>query len=206
MMARDLKSRLFEQFNYEKSIVPIIAVQSILSSLQLLDSLHITIYPMIHRATVKRTFSLGFSLMGVMILFMLATFQYMMLEKRNWEILMSISASICIGLFTGVEVAVSIFSLGLVVITLMSSRRFQEYLTWLLAPLAIFEGLALTHWVMLPFGVVSPLAWFADLEMSLFYVASYLAPLLILPLIFMWVLKPVLRWVFLKEDDDEDIV
>ena len=187
------------EFRLGKWIMPIVALQSVLCVLELLDSFEVTIYPMVHRATMERTFSLGFSLVGVVVVLMLATSWYLVEEGRIREVLMGLSASIVLYLFVGFVVSVSVFSLFLVGITLMWSRRFQGYFTCLLALLAVFEGLALVHWVLLPFGVVSPLAWFADLELSLFYVASYLVPLLVLPLMFMWVLRPVLRWVFHDE-------
>lgn len=186
-------------FRLGKWIAPIVALQSVLCVLELLGSLDVTIYPMVHRATLERRFSLGFSLVGVVVVLMLVTSWYLVGEGRIREVLMGLLASIFLYLFVGFVVSVSVFSLFLVGITLMRSRRFQGYFTWLLALLAVFEGLALVHWVLLPFGVVSPLAWFADLELSLFYVASYLVPLLVLPLMFMWVLRPVLRWVFHDE-------
>jgi len=186
-------------FRLERWITPIVALQSVLCVLELLDSFNVTIYPMVHRATLERTFSLGFSLVGVVSVLMLATSWYLVEEGRIREVLTGLSASVFLCLFVDFGVCVSVFSLVLVGITLMRSRGFQRYFTCLLALLAAFEGLALVHWILLPFGVVSPLAWFADLELSLFYVASYLAPLLVLPLMFMWVLRPVLRWVFLDE-------
>ena len=138
-------------------------------------------------------------MVGVVVVLMLAMCWYLVEEGRIREVLTGLSASIFMCLFVDLGVCVSVFSLVLVGITLMRSRRFQGYFTCLLALSAGFEGLALVHWVLLPLGITSPLAWFADLELSLFYVASYLAPLLVLPLMFMWVLRPVLRWVFHDE-------
>ena len=32
--------------------------------------------------------------------------------------------------------------------------------------MTVFEATALIHWALLPFGIVTPLAWFADLELG----------------------------------------
>jgi len=48
--------------------------------------------------------------------------------------------------------------------------------------------------VFVPLGWASPLEGVADVETGLFYLAAYLVPLLILPLLYMWVLKPLARW------------
>jgi len=175
-------------------ITPILAFQSILGALQLLDAFQVTCYPMIHRATMYRVFSIGFSLTPALISFMLINIGYLLNRKTYTEVLVSAYVLIVLYFFKGLDVSVAFTSLMLGGVAVLDSRRFQDYFTWLLALLTVFEGAALIHWILLPLGVVSPLAWFADLELSLFYVAARLAPLLVLPLMFMWILKPLLRW------------
>lgn len=176
------------------AITAILALQSILGAFQLLDAFQVTCYPMVHRATMYRVFSLGFSLTPVLIFFVLINLGYLLNRKTYAEILVSAYVSIVLYFFKGLDVSVAFTSLMLGGVAVLDSRRFQDYFTWLLALLTVFEGAALIHWILLPLGVVSPLAWFADLELSLFYVAARLAPLLVLPLMFMWILKPLLRW------------
>lgn len=175
-------------------ISPLLALQSILGALQLLDAFQVTCYPMVHRATTYRVFSLGFSLIPVLLLLMLINIVYLLTRKTYAAILVSAYVSIVLYFFKGLDVSVAFTSLMLVGVAVLDSRRFQGYFTWLLALLTVFEGSVLIHWILLPLGMVSPLAWFADLELSLFYVGAKLAPLLVLPLMFMWILKPLLRW------------
>jgi len=175
-------------------ISPLLALQSILGVLQLLDAFLVTCYPMVHRATTYREFSLGFSLTPALIILMLIILAYLITRKMYVVILISAYVLILLYFFKGPDVSVAFTSLMLVGVALLDSRRFQDYFTWLLALLTVFEGAALIHWILLPLGIVSPFAWFADLEFSLFYVAAKLAPLLVLPLMFMWVLRPLLRW------------
>ena len=172
----------------------ILALQSILGALQLLDAFQVTCYPMVHRATTYRVFSLGFSLIPVLLPLMLINIGYLLNRKTYAAILVSAYVLIVLYFFKGLDVSVAFTSLMLVGVAFLDSRRFQDYFIWLLALLTVFEGAALIHWILLPLGVVSPLAWFADLELSLSYVAARLAPLLVLPLMFMWVLKPLLHW------------
>ena len=176
-------------------IIPLLALQSILGVLQLLDAFQVTCYPMIHRSITYRVFSLGFSLTPVLISLMLINVGYLFTRKMYTETLVSAYVSIVLYFFKGLDVSVAFTSLMLMGVILLGSLRFQDYFTWLLALLAVFKGAALMHWILLPLGVVSPFAWFADLEFSLFYVASRLAPVLVLPLMFMWFLKPLFRWV-----------
>lgn len=183
-----------DHLNLDRVVAPLLAVQSILGVLQLLDAFHVTYFPMIHRATLTKTFSLGFSLTPVLLLLSVITLAYLLARKRHKEVLISASASIALYLVLGVKASSAILSLMLTGVVLLYSRRFQDYFTWLLALLTGFEGMALIHWILLPLGIASPLTWFADLELSLFYIAAYLAPLLVLPLMFMWILKPLLRW------------
>jgi len=176
-------------------MTPILALQSILGVFQLLDAFQVTCYPMVHRATTYREFSLGFSLTPVLISLMLINVGYLFTRKMYTETLVLAYVSIVLFFFKGLDVSVAFTSLMLMGVILLGSLRFQDYFTWLLALLAVFKGAALMHWILLPLGVVSPFAWFADLELSLFYFVAKLAPLLVLPLMFMWFLKPLLRWV-----------
>jgi len=175
-------------------ITPILALQSILGGLQLLDAFQVTCYPMIHRTTTYRVFSLGFSLTPALIFLMLINIGYLLTRKTYAAILVSAYVSIVLYFFKGLDVSVAFTSLMLVGVAVLDSRGFQDYFTWLLVLLTVFKGAVLIHWILLPLGIVSPLAWFADLEISLFYVGTKLAPLLVLPLMFMWILKPLLRW------------
>jgi len=175
-------------------LTPILALQSIFGALQLLDAFQVTCYPMIHRAIMYRVFSLGFSVTPALIFLMLINIGYLLNRKTYAAILVSAYVLIVLYFFKGLDVSVAFTSLMLVGVAILDSRRFQDYFTWLFALLTVFEGAALIHWILLPLGIVSPLAWFADLELSLFYVAAKLAPLLVLPLMFMWILKPLLRW------------
>lgn len=175
-------------------IAPILALQSILGVLQLLDAFQVTCYPMVHRATTYRVLSLGFSLTPALISLMLINLAYLLNRRMYTEVLVSAYVLAVLYFFKGLDVSAAFTSLMLVGVAVLDSRRFQGYFTWLLALLTVFEGAALIHWILLPLGIVSPLAWFADLELSLFYVAARLAPLLVLPMMFMWILKPLLRW------------
>jgi hypothetical protein len=69
---------------------------------------------------------------------------------------------------------VAVFSLTQVVFALIHFVDVREFLFWFVALITGFEVSALVHWVLLPFGVKSPVFWFAELELTLYYV---LAPL-----------------------------
>ena len=70
-------------------VTPILALQSILGALQLLDAFQVTCYPMVHRATMYRVFSLGFSLTPALIFLMLINVGYLLTRKTYAAILVS---------------------------------------------------------------------------------------------------------------------
>src|SRR4030042_3370025 len=71
---------------------------------------------------------------------------------------------------------------------------------WFLRIMTGFYGLALAHWLILyPLGLSSGLVFFADLEIKLYHLGTYLAPLLVLALLSVWILKPVLERVLGKQ-------
>jgi hypothetical protein len=149
---------------------------------------------MIHRATVVRVFNLGFSMAPALLVLSSISIAYLLVCGRFWEVFVLCSASLGLYLLSGIGLSVAVLSVLLVAMTLLRFRGFRGYVFWVLVLLTGFEGLALLYWILLPFGVVLPLAWLVDLELSLFYVAAYLAPLLVLPLMFMWALRPLVEW------------
>ena len=193
------------QMDFDKAVVPVLAFQSFLGVLQLLDVFNVTYYPLIHGTSMKRTFSLGFSLTPALIPLTLITFAYLLKRKTYTEILVSASVSVGLYFFKGLDASVAFISLMLVGVALLDSRSFQDYFTYLLALLSGLEGTALIHWILLPFGITSPFAWFAVLERSLFYVAANLAPLIVLPLMFMWILKLPISIEIVEEESVEDV-
>lgn len=190
---------------FDRIVSPVLALQTILGVLQLLDVFDVSYYPMIHGSSRARmVFSLGFSLTPALIPLTLITFAYLLKRKMYTEILVSASVSVGLYFFKGLDASVAFISLMLVGVALLDSRRFQDYFTHLLALLSGLEGAALIHWILLPFGINSPFAWFAVLERSLFYVAANLAPLIVLPLMFMWILKLPIS-IELVEEESEDV-
>ena len=181
----------------------VLALQSLLAVVGLLDAFHVTYFPMIHRATFTKVFSLGFSLAPALLVLSSITIAYLLVCGRFWEVIVLSSASLGLFFVSGIGLSAAVLSVLLVAVTLLRFRGFQDYVFWVLVLLTGFEGLALLHWILLPFGVASPLAWFASLELSLFYVAAYLAPLLVLPLMFMWALRPLVEWGWGKKWDSE---
>ena len=81
------------------------------------------------------------------------------------------------------------FSIFQIALALLYIIRIGEFLFWLLAFMTGFEATASIHWALLPFGRVTPLAWFADLERVIFYIFAPLAPLVVLTMIFIVTLK-----------------
>ena len=103
-----------DHLNLDRVVAPFLAVQSILGVLQLLDAFHVIYFPMIHRATLTKTFSLGFSLTPVLLLLSVITLAYLLARKRHKEVLISAFASMALYLVLGVKASSAALSLILV--------------------------------------------------------------------------------------------
>ena len=139
-------------------------------------------------------FDLGFSVVPALIPVSLVILLFLLRRQRYLGILLSSSASFLITYFFGWEAAVACFSVFQVLLALFYLVDVGKFLFWLFVLLAGFEALALIHWVFfVPLGLSSPLGSIAILEMELFYIASFFSPYLGLILIFISILKPLVR-------------
>lgn len=166
----------------------------VLGFLQLLDALRVVYYPLLHRATRIVRFDLGVSLVWPLLLLLGLWVAWVVME-RDLKLLLFPAAALVAFPFLGLEASISIASIQAVVASVWSKKGYREFVFGVLLLLCGVEGLALLHWmVFVPLGWASPLEGVANVEAGLFYLAAYLVPLLILPLLFMWVLKPLVRW------------
>ena len=172
---------------------PTLALQSLLAVVRLFDAFHVKYYATIHRAVTNKTFSLGFDLTPALLPLSSITVVYLLMRKRYRDLLISISISVGLYLLFGLEASAASLSILLTTSTLLSSGWLQDYVFWALALLTGFEGAALLHWVLLPLGIASPLAWFADLELHLYYINATLAPIITILTLCMWLLKPLAK-------------
>ena len=174
----------------------VLAALLLLGSLQVLDASGLVYYPTIHRATISRVFSLGFSLVVPLAVLVVAWFALMWVRGGRWWLFVPV-----VGLLAypwwGLGGALGLASLVAVCVGLWRVRCFGGVVLWGLVFSSCFEGLALVHWlVFVPLGLAGPLVGVADLELALFFVSGYLAPLLVLPLLFSWGLRFLVEWGF----------
>ena len=167
----------------------VLASGFLLSLVQLFDAHHVWYFPMIHGLAYSLRFDLGFSLVPALLPISATILMYLLKEGKYGETLIVISASIGLYLLFGLEAAVAWFSIFQIALALLYLIGIGEFIFWLLAFMTGFEAMALIHWALLPFGIVTPLAWFADLELAIFYILALLAPLVVLTMILVVTLK-----------------
>lgn len=182
-----------------------LVLQCFLGCLQLLDVLNVVYFPMVHRAILVMQFEMGFSLVQPLLL-LLVLWLLWMVWMRHFEVLLYPALAVFVYPFLGWEASLSVASLLAVLVCLWLRRDFYGFFSWVFVVFGFLEAAALFHWVVfLPFGLTSPFEGFAWVEMGLFYLFAYLVPLLVLPLLYMWVFKPLLRWALRKGANFEDI-
>jgi hypothetical protein len=173
-----------------KWFVPVfLAFELLLSLLQLLDGFHVWYFPLINRWVHYLRFDLGFSLVFALLPGAFIILVYLLRDRKYTEIFLASSISLGLNVVFGFEVAAAVFSLTQVVSALVHFVDVREFLFWLVALFTGFEAMALVHWVVLPFGVESPVVWFAELELSLFYVFAPLSPLIVICCFFVIFIK-----------------
>lgn len=173
-------------------LVPaVLALQFFLSALQLLDAFHVWYYPMIHRLVYYLRFDLGFSLVPVLLPVAFVVLACLLLRRDFLGVFVSSVVTLLVHFFFGFEAAVAVFSFIQVVWALFRFIDLDEFLFWFLVLITGFEAIVLIHWVLLPFGITTPLSWFANLELDLFYIAAHLAPLIVLMIMCLWFLRPL---------------
>ena len=181
--------------NVEDELLPIVLVlQSILGFLQLLDVLKLPYFPTINRLTRPKNFELDQSLVLPLLLLLGISITYVILKQQRKISLIPI-ISFLLYPYHGLEAALAIASLLSVITTIYVYREFKKYLFWTLLTISGINILSLLHWMLLtPLNVKTPIESLALLELDLFYIASYLAPLIILPLLFTWLIKYMIDW------------
>jgi len=182
----------------------LLALLTVLGALQLLDALDVVYYPMIHGATSTMKFDLGLSLVSPL-LFLLLIWLGWVIWKRLFRALPFPIMTIGLYPFMSLEAVVSIGSFLAVAGGLWANRKIGRYLAGVLAILGSIEALALLHWaVFLPIGLSNPFLWYANLEMGLFYMAAHLAPYLVIPLMYLWIIKLLMHWRWGSKEKQED--
>ena len=164
----------------------LLALQLVLGIPQLLDAFRVWYYPTIHRATRLMRFELGTSLVAPLML-LLVLWLCRVVWRRRVKLLLFPALAFSIYPFLGFEAALSAASLMAAAGGLLIQRRLDGFLSWVFLLLSGFEAAALLYWVVfVPLGLTGPFESVAGLELDLFYIFAYLAPLLVLPLMFMW--------------------
>ena len=182
------------ELDIERYLPFLFSLLFVLGFLQLLDALRVVYYPLLHGATRIVRFELGVSLLWPLLLLLGLWVAWVMVERDFKLLLFPVSALVAFP-FLGLEASISIASIQAVVAGVWSKKDYGGFIFSVLLLLCGVEGLALLHWIVfVPLGWASPLEGVANVEAGLFYLAAYLVPLLILPLLFMWVLKPLVRW------------
>ena len=168
-----------------KQWLPLVLVfQLILGVLQILDYWRLPFFPTVNRITSPKNFVVNQSMvLPLLILLGIWIIIVGTLSQRlcSFGPLLSF---ILLPIY-GVEVSLAVASMISVIITIYVFRDFEKYLFWSFLTIGGINILILLHWMLLfPLNIKTPIENLALLELDLFYVASYLAPLIVVPFLF----------------------
>ena len=164
-----------------------------MGGLQLLDEINIIYYPTIHRVTKSVSFELKNDLV-IPLIILLGCWLFWVLLKRKFSLVLLLFPILIIHYFTNIRVALSVGSLLAVVIGIWLHHQKTSYIKWLLILLSGLEASAVIHWIILnPLGIKGLFESISILEQNIFYILSYLSPLLILPILYVWIVKQFIK-------------
>ena len=169
----------------------VMALQSVLALLQLLELAKPTVTVMIHRGWQLMNLEVGVGL-SLPLVFILALWAALMILDGRFKVLLYILPAVVVFPIFGFEAFVCAVSILAIVVGLKVGGSFGGYLFWLLAFVGGFQALVLFHWaVAVPLGLVDPFEVLSELDLGLFYLVSPLSPFLGLAIVFAGLLKPV---------------
>jgi len=169
----------------------VLVFQLCLGALGLLDYFGVVYYPMVHRVTEAVSFSLGFGAAGPLLVLTVAWCVCVYLSGR-WRLLLAVAPlATCV---FDLELGLSVFSLAAVGVGGYWIVDRGVFVRALLGVLTVFNCLSVVHWVFfVPLGLSSPLRGVAGLSLSVFFVLSHIAPLIIVPVLFMALFRPLVN-------------
>jgi len=185
-----------------------LALLTLFGGLQLLDELNIIYHPTIHRVTKSVSFELKNDLI-IPLIILLGCWLFWVLLKKKFSLVLFLLPILIIHYFTNIRVALSVGSLIAVVIGIWFHHQKTSYIKWMLILLSGLEASAIIHWTILnPLSIKGFFESISTLEQDIFYLLAYLSPLLILPLLYVWIVKPINQQILgkqiLKIDTDKN--
>jgi hypothetical protein len=168
-----------------------LALQLILGSLLLLETAGVVYHPNIHRATRPETFSAGFDLSWPLMVVLVVWGSYYVVKGDRKRLL--VLSLLGVGLFD-IELGVLFASWAAFLVGVNGLGDYQGVLNAFMWVVAFANGLAVLHYAALvPVWGTSFLEVFSLLQLRVHYVLAHLSPLLVLPFLYFWVLKPLIR-------------
>jgi hypothetical protein len=170
----------------------------ILGSLKILDALRVPFYPTVNRMTRLEYFSVSQSLIIPLIILTATSIVYIFFKHQLGYGAIALSPVLFYPL-NGFDLTLAIVSVTSVLTLLYLEGNYLRFLLWIMISSIVLNGFSLLHWTFLKiFNINTPLKGLALLNLDLFYVASYLAPIVVFPLLFIWLLKRGLDWAWSK--------
>jgi hypothetical protein len=169
----------------------LLSFQTVLGFLQLLDYFKVVYYPLLGRATSTMYFELKFSTVLSLSVLMVYWMDWMLLNRRFKATLIPFIALIILP-FSNIEATIAVASLLAVITSLWINSNYTKYISCILITFTLIDVLSLFHWLFfVPLGIKSPVKEIALIEVGLFYIVAHIAPVIIIPFLFIWI-KPLL--------------
>ena len=170
------------------------AFQLILGCLQILDVLGVMYQPLVKHGFEQASFTVGVNLIWPMVGLLVLSVVRSLRSKETRGLLAC--TPIIFAVFHP-ELGLSLASLSSVAVSLMYTMNKRRFFHALLMVLTFFNGLGVVHYgVLLPLGVPSPFTGLAGLQLNVHYVLATVAPFLVFPFLYSWLLKPLIDTAF----------
>jgi len=180
--------------HFSKLLYPVLAAHFILSTLALLDYLEIR--HIVHTAFSPprfEIFSLGVDLSVPLLVLTIISVSLVFRQGFSKSLVYSFSGALLVGTLSG-RAFLPVWGILLALIATLFSKKWEEFLFWVLLYIGVFEAFVLSHLlVMLPLGVSTPLVWLSSLDRELSLLLVPASPVLLVLTLFFWLIGSVVQ-------------
>ena len=182
--------RMKAKISLDNFSLSLFVTQSILTTLQLVSSLGLTIQLMEHRVWFDSGLSLGLDLTIPLIILIIVSTILIFTKKKQYSILPLLGLILLPIL--GFALTVSIVSLASFLVGIVSFKNARRTLFWILAALSAVELTAIVYWlVFAPLQIAFPLANLVNLDEVIFFLTSPLSIIVLIAIICASLIAPV---------------
>jgi len=180
-----------------------LAFHSLLTIIKFLDLANIPIFPNVNRITTKKIFQINYDITLIIMIFFIfwMLWSIKVLKKKVLYPFIGVLFYPIIGF----DLSFILMNMIAIITSLFFIENYRKYLDSIFYILIMFEGLVFVYWtICVPFNIKSPLQTLALFELDVFYLFSYLAPIILTLFLYGLIFKKIFYFGWKKSTNNVD--